>query len=216
MNSEIKKEDLLNKINKCECFPYNGKKNLNNTSVFLISAILILLIILGNLILIYKKIITINTLWMTLLPSLVIIFAYIIKKMQFDTMKTLTQYFKDEDNIYYKIQFTKTASKPNHVFKTQSNIPLVGELKTLIDSYELLKKRQEQLDEEYEEAQDKICGYYYVDRFKKGIIDWNIMTGGEAKVIKLGKLKKIHGKRYTFDRDDKKIVKRIPTYYNVN
>ncbi len=59
-------------------------------------------------------------------------FAYIIKKMQFDTMKMLTQYFKDENGIYYKIKFTKISTKVLRVKREYSLIPLVGEVKTLI------------------------------------------------------------------------------------
>ena len=72
--------------------------------------------------------------------------------------------------------------------KHYSLIPLVGEVKTFLDAMNKLKVKEGYMEEAYQDAQNKALGYYYIKRFKQGIMDWDWFHGGEAKVVYLGKI----------------------------
>lgn len=109
----------------------------------------------------------------------VIFFAYIIKHLQFDRMKQLTQYFRDEKGDYYKVVFTQGASVAatavNHVGRSPGRLSGSVEKQTIVER-------------NLDEAQKISPAFYYVQRYKRGIKDWDPINGGLAKVKRLENL----------------------------
>ena len=180
--------DDWNRINKSTVYYYSGKKVKSHTSVFITTMILILLIVaLCAYFTVIKKMDN-GVIAILYIVLFLLVVGYIVKKLQFDTMKALTQYYVDQNGDCYKIKFTKVSTKVVRVKQHYSLVPLVGEVKTFLDAMEKLKFKEDYMEEVYKEAQNKALGYYYVKRFKQGIIDWDWFHGGEAKVIYLGKI----------------------------
>ncbi len=176
----------MEELAKCRVYTYNGKKVKSHTHILIVSLLIIpIFLILGFLM--FNEIIDRGIIALCLIGAFLLMVVYIVKNLQSDAMKALTQYFIDSEGYCYKIQFTKVSTKIVKVKRCYSAIPLVGEVKTLIDSIEKLKIKEEYMSEAYNDAQNKALGFYYVRRFKQGIIDWNWFSGGEAKVICLGK-----------------------------
>ncbi|MBQ8177133.1 MAG: hypothetical protein IJ035_08895 [Oscillospiraceae bacterium] len=186
MNTMMTETDM-NELAKCKVYFYKGKKAKSHMHVFIVSVLIIIptALILGFLM--SKEIIDQSVIAWCLIGAFLLMVAYIVKTLQFDATKALTQYFVDSEGSCYKIQFTKVSTRIVKVNRQYSAVPLVGEVKTLIDSVEKLKTKEEYMEEAYNDAQNKVLGFYYVRRFKQGIKDWDWFSGGEAKVIFLGK-----------------------------
>lgn len=180
--------DDWNEINRSTVYSYTGKNVKSHTSVFIISMIFILLIVALFAYLTVTDKMDNGIIAILFIVLFLLVVAYIVKKLQFDTMKALTQYYVDQNKDCYKIKFTKVSTKMVRVEQRYSLIPLVGEVKTFLDAMEKLKVKEDYMEEAYQEAQNKVLGYYYVKRFKQGIMDWDWFHGGEAKVIYLGKI----------------------------
>ncbi len=185
-NKELTETDM-NELAKCKVYSYKGKKAKSPMHVFVVSLLIIMPAVFILAFLMSQEIIGESVLAWCLIGAFSLMVAYIVKTLQFDVMKALTQYFVDSEGSCYKIQFTKVSTRIVRVNRQYSIIPLVGEVKTLIDSVEKLKTKGEYMEEAYNDAQNKVLGFYYVRRFKQGIKDWNWYSGGEAKVIYLGK-----------------------------
>ena len=177
----------MEELAKCKVYTYNGKKVKSHTHVLILSLIFIFSAILILGFLMFREIIDKGIIALCLIGAFIIMIAYIVKNLQFDAMKALTQYFVDSKGDCYKIQFTKVSAQVIKVKRQYSVVPLISEVLTLIDSLEKLKIKEEYMKEAYADAKDKALGFYYVNRFKQGISDWNWLSGGEAKVILLGK-----------------------------
>lgn len=186
MNTMLTETDM-NDLANCKVYSYQGKKVRSHTHVLIVSLLIIIptAVMLG--LLMSQEIIDQSVIAWCLIGAFLLMVAYIVKTLQFDAMKALTQYFIDSEGYCYKIQFTKVSTRIVKVNRQYSVVPLVGEVKTLIDSVEKLKLKEEYMEEAYSDAQNKALGFYYVRRFKQGIKDWNWFSGGEAKVICLGK-----------------------------
>ena len=205
-------KDEINIINKCKSYCYQGK-NISSVNVMIGAFIILLICVFFSFYFAYNnqdaKIIVV------IFIGFLVMISYIIKKMQFDTMKILTQYFKDENNEYYKIQFTNISTKIVRIQRVYSLIPLVGEVKTFINAYKALEYKDELLESAFEDAQSKLMAYYYVKRFKNGIQDWNIWHGGEAKVIPLGSLEHIVKEKYKSTCNNKTKIIKIDKCYGI-
>lgn len=177
----------MEELAKCKVYTYNGKKVKSHTHVLILSLIFIFSAILILGFLMFREIIDKGIIALCLIGAFIVMIAYIVKNLQFDAMKALTQYFVDSEGDCYKIQFTKVSAQVIKVKRQYSVVPLISEVLTLIDSLEKLKIKEEYMKEAYADAKDKVLGFYYVNRFKQGISDWNWLSGGEAKVILLGK-----------------------------
>lgn len=177
----------MEELAKCKVYTYNGKKVKSHTHILIVSLIFIFSAILILGFLMFREIIDKGIIALCLIGAFIIMIAYIVKNLQFDAMKALTQYFVDSEGNCYKIQFTKVSAQVIKVKRQYSVVPLISEVLTLIDSLEKLKIKEEYMKEAYADAKDKALGFYYVNRFKQGISDWNWLSGGEAKVILLGK-----------------------------
>ena len=177
----------LQELSRCKVYSYQGKKVKTHTQVLLFSVLFIIPIAIGFGFIMSMELVDQGILSLCFLGAFIIMVAYIVKVLQIDAMNALTQYFVDAVGDCYKIQFTKVSTKVLKVKRQYSLVPLVGEVNTLIDAIEKLKCKEEYMAEAYEDARDKALGYYYVSRFKQGIKDWNWYSGGEAKVILLGK-----------------------------
>ena len=177
----------MEELAKCKVYTYNGKKVKSHTHILIVSLIFIFSAILILGFLMFREIIDKGIIALYLIGAFIIMIAYIVKNLQFDAMKALTQYFVDSEGDCYKIQFTKVSAQVIKVKRQYSVVPLISEVLTLIDSLEKLKIKEEYMKEAYADAKDKALGFYYVNRFKQGISDWNWLSGGEAKVILLGK-----------------------------
>ncbi len=177
----------MEELAKCKVYTYNGKKVKSHTHILIVSLIFIFSAILILGFLMFREIIDKSIIALCLIGAFIVMIAYIVKNLQFDAMKALTQYFVDSEGDCYKIQFTKVSAQVIKVKRQYSVVPLISEVLTLIDSLEKLKIKEEYMKEAYADAKDKALGFYYVNRFKQGISDWNWLSGGEAKVILLGK-----------------------------
>ena len=180
--------DDWDEINRSTVYSYAGKNVKRHTSVFIIAMILILLIVALFAYLTVTEKLDKGIIAIMYMILFLLVVAYIVKKLQFDAMKALTQYYVDSNKDCYKIQFTKVSTKMVRINRQYSLIPLVGEVKTFIDAMEKLKLKEDYMEEAYQDAQNKALGYYYIKRFKQGILDWDWFHGGEAKVIYLGKI----------------------------
>ncbi len=182
--------DDWNIINRSTVYSYSGKKVKSHTIVFIVTMILITLIIT----LCVSLVVTgkMDNKKIAILFLFLLVVVYIVKRLQFDTMKVLTQYYVDENKDCYKIKFTKVSTKVIRIKQYYSLIPLVGEVKTFLEAMKQLKIKENYMEDAYKEAQNKALSYYYVKRFKQGIKDWNWFYGGEAKVTYLGKIDNVH------------------------
>lgn len=191
MEKQLSVEDW-NELSRSTVYTYAGK---SLKHIFIKALIVSLILILtGVAVLSYLRVadkISQTQMGVILIIIFIIALAYIIKHLQFDVMKALTQYYIDSNNDCYKIKFTKISTKVVRIEYQYSLIPLVGEVKTMIDAVEKLKVKEGYADEAYLDAQNKILGYYYVSRYKQGIRDWDWIHGGDAKVIPLGKADKV-------------------------
>ena len=186
MNAMMTETDM-NELAKCKAYFYKGKKAKSHIHIFIVSVFIMMPVALILGFLMSQEIIDQGVLAWCFIGLFLLMVAYIVKTLQFDTMKALTQYFVDSEGSCYKIQFTKVSTRIVKVEHQYSIIPLVGEVKTIIDSIEKLKIKGEYMEEAYNDAQNKALGFYYVRRFKQGIKDWNWFRGGEARVTYLGK-----------------------------
>lgn len=199
-------------IDNCKSYPYIGKKNKSVIFVWGVSILIILGMVFG-IIYITSTGKPFEYTMIVMCICCVFMFGYIMKKFQFDAMKILTQYFRDENGMYYKIQFTKVCAKRVRFHHCYSLIPLVGEIKTLINAYHAAKVKDGLLEEAYEDAQSKILAYYYVKRYKQGYKDWDVINGGAANVIPLGKISHIEKNKYESVLNGKRKVIKIPDVY---
>lgn len=184
--------DDWNIINRSTVYSYSGKKVKSHTIVFIVTMILITLIITLCVSLVVTGKMDNKKIAILFLFLILLVVVYIVKRLQFDTMKVLTQYYVDENKDCYKIKFTKVSTKVIRIKQYYSLIPLVGEVKTFLEAMKQLKIKENYMEDAYKEAQNKALSYYYVKRFKQGIKDWNWFYGGEAKVTYLGKIDNVH------------------------
>lgn len=180
--------DDWNEIKSSTVYMYEGKKVKTHTRAFITAAIFILFIAALLVILTVTEKMDKGMIAIMFFAAFLLMVAYIVKILQFDAMKALTQYYVDSDRNCYKVQFTKVSTKKVRINRQYSLIPLVGEVKTLLDAMEKLKEKEGYMEEAYQDAQNKALGYYYVERFKQGFKDWDWLNGGEAKVVYLGKI----------------------------
>lgn len=109
-----------------------------------------------------------------------LLIAVVIKERQFGMMKKLTQYFEDENGEFYRVIFTQgasitaTLSHHHHGARTYA--------------YSGAEQKARIVDRNVEEAQEAYAAFYYVQRFKAGIKDWDPINGGLAKVAHLKNL----------------------------
>lgn len=148
------KEEMLI-IDACQSYTYQGKKNKSPVLVWIITCV-ILVCAVGAVVYISANGGDFHAMMGIGVVAFFIIVAYIIKKLQFDAMKILTQYFRDENGDYFKVQFTKVSTKVIRIQQEYSLIPLVGEVKTLINGYKALKEKEGWLEEAYESAKSKM------------------------------------------------------------
>lgn len=184
--------DDWNIINRSTVYSYSGKKVKSHTIVFIVTMILITLIITLCVSLAITDKMDNKKIAILFLFLILLVVVYIVKRLQFDTIKVLTQYYVDENKDCYKIKFTKVSTKVIRIKQYYSLIPLVGEVKTFLEAMKQLKIKENYMEDAYKEAQNKALSYYYVKCFKQGIKDWNWFYSGEAKVTYLGKIDNVH------------------------
>lgn len=184
--------DDWNIINRSTVYSYSGKKVKSHTIVFIVTMILITLIITLCVSLAITDKMDNKKIAILFLFLILLVVVYIVKRLQFDTIKVLTQYYVDENKDCYKIKFAKVSTKVIRIKQYYSLIPLVGEVKTFLEAMKQLKIKENYMEDAYKEAPNKALSYYYVKCFKQGIKDWNWFYGGEAKVIYLGKIDNVH------------------------
>ena len=152
----------MEELAKCKVYTYNGKKVKSHTHVLILSLIFIFSAILILGFLMFREIIDKGIIALCLIGAFIVMIAYIVKNLQFDAMKALTQYFVDSEGDCYKIQFTKVSAQVIKVKRQYSVVPLISEVLTLIDSLEKLKIKEEYMKEAYADAKDKALGFYYL------------------------------------------------------
>ena len=137
-----------------------------------------------------------------------VVLVIAISERQIGMMKKLTQYFKDEKGEFYRVIFTQGASMIVVSSKAR-RVPTSA--RSALGSAE---KKAEMVDRNLEEAQMKYPAFYYVQRFKQGIKDWDPIHGGMAKVAHLENLTLIERGRkndkYSCQINGKDTVLKIP------
>ncbi|MBE5805102.1 MAG: hypothetical protein E7316_11405 [Clostridiales bacterium] len=137
-----------------------------------------------------------------------VVLAIAISERQIGMMKKLTQYFKDENGEFYRVIFTQGASMVVVSHKARKS---PSAARSALGSAE---QKAQMVDRNLEEAQEKYPAFYYVQRFKQGIRDWDPFRGGMAKVTHLEKLTLIargeKNNRYSCQIDGKDTVLKIP------
>lgn len=186
------KERLL----KCKSFPFDYVKTGNRWIKPFAYIFTALVVISGMLIAVFSNL---KLLPFVCVGSFVLLLILVIKERQIDMMKKLTQYFKDENGEFYRVVFTQGASitNPNTVYRRDN----------AFGNYSVYEKKADVVERNLDEAQDVYPAFYYVERYKNGIKDWDAMNGGAAKVthlknlslISLGENKSI----YTYEQDGK-------------
>ena len=116
-----------------------------------------------------------------IISAFVLLLIIVIKERQINMMKRLTQYFRDENGEFYRVIFTQGASIPATVSHRHLRH---GRHSALSD----VEQKARMVDRNLEEAQEAYPAFYYVQRYKQGISDWNAFSGGLAKVAHLENL----------------------------
>lgn len=141
--------------------------------------------------------------------SFVLLIIIVIKERQIDMMKRLTQYFRDENGEFYRVIFTQGASimAVHHRYRR-------GIRHRWITNVE---QKAQKVDRNLEEAQETMPAFYYVQRYKQGIKDWDPLNGGLAKVAYLKNFRLINeGSKkstYTCEINGKKKTLKILNAY---
>ena len=179
-NFDVSKEQLVNEelLVYCKSYPYNKQYNgrgwVKPLSYVIAAAVAI-----------FGFISAFSNMDPKLMPvicisAFAVLTAVIIKERQFGMMKRLTQYFQDENGEFYRVIFTQGASimaaHSSHRHGSRSS------------SHSNVERKAKIVDQNVGEAQEKYAAFYYVQRFKAGIKDWDPMYGGLAKVAHLEKL----------------------------
>lgn len=170
-------QEYMKRLEKCSCFPWmeertpNVKRGKANKYIRLGSAVLILLL---PFILFFFFHITAEAFAGLCAIWFIVFIAVILKNFQFGAMDRLTVYFSDENGFIFKVTLTKGAS-------------VAGSLNYTDERGVESKSAQVMLD--MENTRNKAMIFSYVERYKRGIKDWNFWTGGEAKVKALPDLR---------------------------
>lgn len=108
-----------------------------------------------------------------------IIIGYIVYEGQFKTMRKLTEYFRDENGVYFKVTFMSGASRTvSHYADGWINVDEFAQKQySLLDDLKLAKSKE--------------AAYYFVKRWKQGCVDWQLTKGGTARVVLLWDLKRV-------------------------
>ncbi len=185
--SDVNKKELFSTedyvcMQRCKEFPYSIRKDISK--VFPISlgilAVMIFASAISGAYLGGRE----EAVYLILIVGLAIFFGFILKVLQVDQMRELTQYFRDEKGDFFKVVFTRGASMiSGYAFSFDDSN---SNLETYFDRM-ATKAQVVSLDKE--DAQSRSAAYYYVKRYKAGIRDHNFMYGGLAKVKPLGRLK---------------------------
>lgn len=118
-------------------------------------------------------------------PILIIaFFAWIVKWLQFDTLREASLYFQDETGYFYQVSISAAASM------NVGGVPLsFGDDDDRWEKFErIAASKHEQLKLDKQAAHDKAVAYDCVKQYKKGVREWDFWNGGIYKVVPLGHL----------------------------
>lgn len=210
INPAFTQEDIMN-IQMCRSFTYAKTKSGRFRRGFFAAVIILTAII----IIISAAVLSdVNEmiLFALFFGGMILFFVCIVRICQTNAMKELTQYFRDETGIYYKVVFTQGASI------TVGYAISFDESNSSFDTaFSRMAVKQNTVERNKQEAQTVSAAYYYVKRFRQGFEDWNWVNGGPAKIKKLqglslvrkGKFKSV----YTYSEGGRKKTIRIPNSY---
>lgn len=154
--------------------------------------------------------------YLSIFGGIIIIFGYIVKRAQFDTMKRFTKIMRDETGCCYKMKFTKGCNImiPIEVNSPAAALPVVGDALQLAATFEAMKEKDGILNDIAVESAEVRTAYYYLKRYKMGYRDWDVMNGGDCKVTPLGVLTPIGKNKYRAVYMGKVSTVKIPAYMN--
>lgn len=207
--------NLMETLEQCKSYCYRGKKVITHSQIFMgfLLVCLIEAILVGVVCLVFGVDTMMSVLTITMIIITFLIIAIPIKVFQIDAMKALTQYFRDENGDFYKVQILGVCSDTSQV----SNINRMrNDIQKTYAAYDAMKQKENDLGNSYQDAQSKVKAYHYMMRYKEGFKDWNAFDGGEAKVRYLGKLVEVSKNKFTFLSDtNQKKVKRISENFQI-
>lgn len=148
--------------------------------------------------------------------GIITIFAYIVKRAQFDAMKRFTKIMCDETGCCYKMKFTKGCNImiPIEANSPAAALPIVGDALQLAATFEAMKEKDGILNDIATESAELRTAYYYLKRYKMGYRDWDVMNGGECRITPLGKLTQTGKNKYRAEYMSKVSIVKIPAYLN--
>ena len=200
-------------ISKCRLYGMNDDMP-NKTHITIIASVILLAFIAiavsagisGNDSLVYIMI----------FGGIITIFAYIVKRAQFDTMKRFTKIMRDETGCCYKMKFTKGCNimMTIKVNSPAALLPVVGEALQLAATFEAMKEKDKILSDIALETAELRTAYYYLKRYKMGYKDWDVMNGGDCKITPLGVLTPIGKNKYRAQYMGRTSTVKIPAYLN--
>ena len=202
----------------CKNYVYQGKisapdteKNANILTAILVVCITIMTIIF-MLVLQWSK-------WVIFaieLPVCIAIVALVLWLQNKDRTKSQRQYFMDENHRMYMVQFMYSTFDSADVLLFAEN-QLHSFKKRLETTKEIQNETNRNITKSRISAQSLETAYYYVLRYRKGIKDWNMWSGGSAKVVLLDEFNLIQtGKKtskYSYKKNGRKKVVRISNDY---
>lgn len=154
--------------------------------------------------------------YLMIFGGIITIFAYIVKRAQFDTMKRFTKIMRDETGCCYKMKFTKGCNImiPIEVNSPAAVLPVVSDVMQLAATFEAMKEKDGILNDIAAQTAELRTAYYYLKRYKMGYRDWDVMNGGDCKVTPLGVLTPIGKNKYRAEYMGRVSTVKIPAYMN--
>lgn len=154
--------------------------------------------------------------YLIIFGGIITIFAYIVKRAQFDTMKRFTNIMCDETGCFYKMKFTKGCNImiPIEANSPTSALPIVGDALQLAATFVAMKEKDGILNDIAVESAELRTAYYYLKHHKMGYRDWDVMNGGDCRITPLGKLTRTRKNKYRAEYMCKVSTVKIPAYLN--
>lgn len=154
--------------------------------------------------------------YLIIFGGIITIFAYIVKRAQFDTTKRFTKIMCDETGCCYKMKFTKGCNImiPIDANSSAAALPIVGDALQLAATFEAMKEKDGILNDIATESAELRTAYYYLKRYKMGYRDWDVMNGGDCRITPLGKLTRTGKNKYRAEYMSKVSTVKIPAYLN--
>ncbi len=109
--------------------------------------------------------------YLMIFGGIITIFAYIVKRAQFDTMKRFTKIMRDETGCCYKMKFTKGCNImiPIEVNSPAAVLPVVSDVMRLAATFEAMKEKDGILNDIAAQTAELRTAYYLSQTLQDGV-----------------------------------------------